>query len=141
MKTLRHRPLFSLSLSVLLLMQTLPALAQEAAEGSFDLRLEEALALQGTNLFFDESFQLASVTSHEARPETRFSRTSLASLSQDSERLEEINAQNNVASRTKEKGKFGRWVKKHWYVPVLAAAVIGVAVSDDGSDGPNDVED
>ena len=78
MKIFRHRALYSLCLSGLLLIQTLPTLAQEAAtaEGSFDLRLEEALALQGTNRFpglpaGSGSFQVASLTNDGARPEAR----------------------------------------------------------------------
>lgn len=36
---------------------------------------------------------------------------------------------------------FGRWLKKHWYVPVLVGVGLAVALSDDGSDGPGDIED
>jgi hypothetical protein len=35
---------------------------------------------------------------------------------------------------------FGKWIKKHWYVPVLAAVGVALAVQDDSSD-PNDPED
>ena len=38
-------------------------------------------------------------------------------------------------------GGFWRWIKKHWYVPLLAAAAVGYTVSDDGSDDPSDPED
>ena len=32
-------------------------------------------------------------------------------------------------------GGFGRWLKKRWYIPVLAAVVIGVTVADDDDAG------
>ena len=40
----------------------------------------------------------------------------------------------------KKKRRAGRWLKKHWYVPVLAAVALGVAL-DSGDDDRNEVED
>ncbi len=49
-------------------------------------------------------------------------------------------AEQHLADQAREGGGFGRWLKKYWYIPVLAAAAI-VVVADDGSDGPEDEED
>jgi hypothetical protein len=45
------------------------------------------------------------------------------------------------AAQGQSSGGFWRWIKKHWYVPVLAGLAVGYTVSDDGSDDPNDPED
>ena len=45
-----------------------------------------------------------------------------------------------AAEATPKRHGFGRWLKKHWYVPVLVGAAIGFAVSDD-SDDPNEIDD
>ena len=36
--------------------------------------------------------------------------------------------------KPEKKRGFGRWLKRHWYVPVLAAVVLGVALDDDDND-------
>lgn len=45
------------------------------------------------------------------------------------------------AQAAPKQGGVGRWLKKHWYVPVLVGAAIIVVTADDGSDGPDDIED
>ncbi len=50
----------------------------------------------------------------------------------------EVDRQSEAAGRKKGKG-FVRWLKKRWYVPVIAAVVLGVAFGDDG--GGDDAED
>ncbi len=35
-------------------------------------------------------------------------------------------------------GGFGRWMKKRWYIPVIAAVVIGVTIADDNDSGEED---
>ena len=39
------------------------------------------------------------------------------------------------------RGGFGRWLKRHWWVPVLGAAAIGYAVSESGGDDDRFGED
>lgn len=39
---------------------------------------------------------------------------------------------------TKSGGGFGRWLKKRWYIPVIAAVVIGVTIADDDDAGEED---
>lgn len=36
---------------------------------------------------------------------------------------------------SKSGGGFGRWLKRRWYIPVLAAVVIGVTIADDDDAG------
>ncbi len=140
--TTPSRRIFSLSLALLLF---LPALAI-AGDGSIDLNLEHALALQGATFKLDEfAAEAADVAGRDGAslagpPEAGLGQDGLARL-QDSPRVQEVAAEQYLADRARDgSGGFGRWMKKYWYVPVLAAAAI-VAVADDGSDGPEDEED
>ena len=42
---------------------------------------------------------------------------------------------------TPQRNGFGRWLKKHWWVPVLVAVAVGVAVSSDDDDGDSEEDD
>lgn len=148
MRTQRHQALISLSLGVLLIVPTGSIFGQEgeSSQTTVDLRLAKTLEFRNADQFEEtsmgvEPFQLARLDVAPSQSQG-LAGGSLAGLQQDSDRLEQVNAQNTLSDSAKpKKGRFGRWVKKHWYVPVLAAAVIGVAVTDDGADGPGDEED
>jgi hypothetical protein len=45
------------------------------------------------------------------------------------------------AAQGNSSGGFGRWLKRHWYVPVLAAAVVGLVVLDSDDDDAAGEED
>jgi hypothetical protein len=45
------------------------------------------------------------------------------------------------AAQGNSSGGFGRWLKRHWYVPVLAAAAVGLVVLDSDDDDAAGEED
>ena len=138
-----YKGVVSLALSLCFFVPTLSARAEEQAK--IDLRLEEALAFSGGMQPFGEAL----ATIHEAsdensavatRPQPRLGTTDRAPNGV-SYQTSEAEAEEELAERVKGEGGFGRWLKKRWYIPVLAAVAIGVAVGDDGSDSPEDEED
>lgn len=136
MSTPRHKQLCSLSLSLLLLLPAMPALAQSpAVEREFDLGLE-ALDLEAATLG-DESTAGAEpadrAASSDAAPTVRLAATELPSSPEISRQRADRTRLAEMA-KPKKRGGFGRWLKKHWYVPVLAAAAVGVSVSGGGDD-------
>ncbi len=134
MRTRGPKQLYCLALSALLFLPAVPALAEGE---SFELHLEEALALQGAGLLLDEIEAMDGSTELEPTPETNLTEVRLESLPETSARMAEQAAEDDMAAEAKPKG-FGRWLKKHWYVPVLVAVAIGVVVVDDDDDGEED---
>ena len=129
-----HRQLCSVALSLLLFLPAVPAVADgDSARGGFELHLEEALAFQGS------AFALAATADEtEATQETLYTDVEPRSLREVAMQVSAQEAGADPADQMKpEKKGFGRWLKKHWYVPVLAAVAIGVAIGDDDS-GDND---
>ena len=125
---------------MLLFLPAVPA----SAGGGIDLQLEQALALQGA------TFELGDVAGagdlapgagdrRSPAPESDLAPPDLSNL-EDSSRMHEVAAEKHLGDQARDGSGFGRWLKKYWYIPVLAAAAI-IAVSDDGSDGPEDEED
>ncbi len=141
MTTPSPRQLFSLALAALLI---LPAVPASAADGGIELHLEQALALQGATFTLDQvagdDFRLGQSAAGEAEAaEPAVEAPDLTSLG-DASRMHEVAAEVRLEQQVYRNWGFGRWLKKYWYIPVLAAGAI-VALSDDGSDGPDDVED
>ena len=141
------RQLFSLSLTLLLF---LPALPARAAGGDFELHLEQALTLQGADLPFgdraaDEGMELRTGEG-VAAPDADLAAAGRATAGRESlretssARLLKEAAKTDLAQQAN-RGGTGRWLKKHWYVPVIVAVAAGLALADDGSDGPEDEED
>ncbi len=54
--------------------------------------------------------------------------------------MHEVAAEKHLGDQARGNRGFGRWLKKYWYIPVLAAGAI-VALSSDDSDDPNEEED
>ncbi len=127
-----HRQLCSIALSLLLFLPAVPVYAggDSAAGGEFDLHLEEALAFQGS------TFGLEADDEGEATQET-YTDVGPRSVQEVSQQVSAQEAGPDPADQMRSKKGFGRWLKKHWYVPVLAAVAIGVAIGDDDS-GDND---
>ncbi len=145
MRTPTHRHLLSFSLMALLFLPALPAGAGDAGTtgGDFDLHLEEALALQGVSLPFSETVAKGSLDRAEGvatlhGEQTVARRENLRESS--SARIDRVAAERELAQEAN-RGGTGRWLKKHWYVPVIVAVAAGFALADDGSDGPKDEED
>lgn len=145
MTTPSPKQLFGLSLAVLLFLPTVPAIAAgTAGDGGIDLRLEQALALQGATFELGEvagdNFDLdPPVAGEAAATEPGVDEPDLTSL-RDTSRMHEVAAEKRLGDQARGNRGFGRWLKKYWYIPVLAAGA-AIALSDDGSDGPDDVED
>ncbi len=137
MRKSSHKTVFSLSLSMLLLLLPAAALAEE---GRINLHLKEALALPGAMIADEVETATGEATSVDAAPAASLDQDSITRVRDDYVNSEAA-VQEGGSSGSKKKGGFGRWLKKRWWVAALVAGAIGVAVSDDGSDGPDDVED
>lgn len=128
----------SLLLFVLLLLTPVSTVAGEAvaaeaataSEASFDLGLADAFA----------ELQLAAATTGPlaSRPAAEASgpkpATAPLTMKRDPATPPPEPQQSSAAPATRKKGGFGRWLKKHWYVPVLVGVAIGVVVADDNDD-------
>ena len=91
---------------------------------------EEALALQGADFMLagaasDDGLSSRLDSPADSRPTPELRRKSLeeVALQMRKKADEDVSQQPNA-------GGFGRWVKKHWYVPVIAAVAIGFVVAD-----------
>lgn len=150
MSTAGYRTLCSLSLAGLLLF--VPVMTATAAgplaataEGSFQLdraQMKEALSLEDFDLYSHEAAPAAGLTpevadlaaaneaARPAAPQDLFRRESgnFALLAQ---AVPQQTSAVQAAPATKDK-KSGSWLKRHWWVPVLAAAAVGVAVAGGG---------
>jgi hypothetical protein len=144
MSTTGYRGFCGLSLAVLLLCPLAPAGAWNLslADGYHGSYLEETSAAEGFGLQLEETFAAEGLGVQMVGQETPSSQFRLTAAL-DPEKLSQVAAQQEVAEQaTPKKGKTGRWLKKHWYVPVLAAIAIGVAVggSSDNDQGGEEEE-
>lgn len=127
-----------LTLALLLVVPVVPAAALEndPAAPAIDLQLEAALAAQGS------TFGLTGDLAVEPESSNAVAETDAAEISLSEMRAEAWAMQEDddpAAGMKTEKKGFGRWLKKHWYVPVLAAVALGVAL--DGGDDDKSGED
>ena len=124
-------------LAVLILALASAAGAGELAvgEGAFSLHLEETLAPVelGPEPATSEAAETGAVDS------SPLATLHVAALAVEVGATVAIEAQEGQAAPQR-KG-FGRWLKKHWYVPVLIGAAIGVSVSDSGDDDRSGEDD
>ena len=129
MTTPSPNKLFILSLAMLLFLPVVPASAGDSAGSTIDLRLEQALALKG------ETFELGEIAGdQEAVAEFDLEKSDLMSL-KDSPLVRQVAAEQHLADQARGNRGFGRWLKKHWYVPVLVAAAAVALSGDDGGVG------
>ena len=121
-----------LTLAALLLVPALPAGARDNAPGTaLQLDLRAALEAQGSDF----------ATALEVEPVGRDERTAGPEIRVSELRAEAWALDEGPADtpRPDQRG-FGRWLKKRWYVPVLAAVVLAVAL-DSGDDDASGEED
>ena len=125
-------------LGVLLLSLAATAGAAESvatSEQVFSLHLEETIE-------FGESLEAESSETPEpaavaTAPVANWNVAISAAELRGSEAVLEAQAEDRVTPRS---GGFGKWLKKRWYIPVIAAVLIGVVASDD-DDNDEDSED
>lgn len=140
-----RRALCGLSLAAVLLGLPVPALAgdlisaggasdpyrEETPAAGFDLRLAEVLAVEGPRLYPEGSVAADRPGGAPAgAPEIRLPGFGDPHPLAD-QAAEQVLA--DQATPQRKKG-VGRWLKKHWYVPVLAAIAVGVAIDQSGGD-------
>ena len=132
-----HKELCSLSVLVLLLWPVAPAGSQEVVltERGYDLQLENALAGKEYSYQLDRS---AENDTAQAIQVSYLRLTTIRNVWELSE--EEMQATPAERAEPKKKRKAGRWLKKHWYVPVLVGLLLGGAVLED-DDNDDDSED
>jgi hypothetical protein len=133
MQTPLIRRLSGLTLAVLLVVPAVPATAQQSAPAAakFELQLEAALEAQGSTFGF---------AIEPASKETDSAEISLSEMRAEAWTLQEGDDDPAAAMKPDKKRGFGRWLKKHWYVPVIAAVLVGVALGggDDDKSGEDD---
>lgn len=115
-------------LGILLLSLSTTAAAVETGAGSrdqaFNLELEQSIG-------FGEPLEAESAETIQPAAATWSVGISAAEL-RGSEVVVEAQAEANATPKS---GGFGRWLKKRWYIPVLAAVLIGVLAGDDDDNG------
>lgn len=95
------------------------------APASFSLELEQALA-EGSYPAIEEGEEEDATPAAELHPR----------LDPRGSVLERVRKEENLYQATpdpelpRKRGGFGRWLKKHWWVPVLVGVAAGVAISD-----------
>ena len=129
MHTTMIRRFSSLTLAALLLTPALPASAADAwARPDMQLDLEAALRAQ------ESTFGAAVETGPEATgAETASREIALSEVRAEAWALDE-GAEDPAGKVKPETRSLGRWLKKHWYVPLLAAVALGVALDSDDND-------
>ena len=129
-----RRPAFSLALVAMLLAVTSPVGSQSIDHGEkvLGLDLSEApkLELGAVGAPQSEAEPVQLVLLAEPSP------LELVEAFAASTEAVEAAAQEQA---TPKRSGFGRWLKKHWYVPVIVGVALGVALSSDDDD-PNDLE-
>lgn len=143
MTTRTHKRISVLLIAALLLAAALPAVAQEArgsdsTGGEIRLHLAEALSFEpipGLDSLPGETGTAESVTPPRAPLSDLGQTTAWGSW----RALQQAEAMEEEAA-PKKRGA-GRWLKKHWYVPVLAAAAVGALTIDSGDDDSSGEDD
>jgi hypothetical protein len=114
------------------------------AVGEVRLNLEKTLTLamtfQGGDSYPDG---LAAAVAPRTGPLPDLSRATApawSSLRGSGTTLQQQTQEAEAQAAPKKRG-FGRWLKKHWYVPVLVAGAIGVAVDSGGDDDSTGEDD
>ena len=127
----RPRTLVGLSLCVLLVSPNLVSAAELAPSDGIILRLEGALS--GTELIQtdtrDELPRAKPMAQLDPKPTTD---RALAAKPEGSI----VWFEPQLETRASHRG----WFKKRWYIPVLVGLAAGIALLDDGSDDPADVD-
>ena len=133
--TTRRNRLMGLALSCAVLLATSPVAAGEIAltPRDFRLHLAEAYLGQQTDSTSPASDSLQADTA--STPSVSFALEPLTSQAYLAEAAAEAQAERGAMPQ---RSGFGRWLKKHWWVPVLVAAAVGFAVSDDDDQGEDD---
>ena len=125
--------------AAVLAMLLIPAMAlpaeQPAPVAGFQLDLRAALEARHSTSALAPAPEAAARKSDSVAVEISPSELRAAAWS-----LDEAEGDPGEASAPEKKKGFGRWLKKRWYVPLLAAAAIGVAV-DSGGDNDASGED
>ena len=107
------------------------AAGDEAVEESFRLHLDEAIEV---------GVLTAEPLATGERNESALNLSDLSAIGSVVEfgaSAASLEAQQDTQASSK-KGGFGRWLKKHWYVPVLVGALVGATALDDDNDGEED---
>ena len=132
--TPRRNRTIGLALSFAVLLATSPVAAGEIAPTPGDLRLhlEEAYLSQ-------QPESTSAADSLEAdTPSTPSVSFALEPLTRDAHLAEAAAEAQAERGAMPQRSGFGRWLKKRWWVPVLVAVAVGLAVSDDDDQGEDD---
>ncbi len=130
----KYRKLLAVPLVAMLQLSAITAVAGEVTTGeALSLHLEDAVLVEGP------VYQTDFPEVVERQPAPAVGLTELRLLVESDAYLMSQDASDPAS--TQEKKGVGRWLKKHWYVPVLAAIVLGVVLTDDDDDKGEEDDD
>ncbi len=132
-----YKRICGMLLAVLLVVSAVPAGAEDiwTTKNEFDLQLDGALNGESFELFSNAPSPGSADTARQAES----SGLNLAQRQSVSEIGKQALMQSSGTQGAPKKKGTGRWLKKHWYVPVLAAVALGVGL--EVGDGKDDVDD
>ena len=119
---------YGYGLALLALLVPVAAGGEEAVEESFRLHLDEAIEV---GVLAAEPLATAERNHSELNLSDLGAIGSVAEFAGSAAAVE---AQQEAQASSK-MGGFGRWLKKHWYVPVLVGVLVGATALDDDNDG------
>lgn len=142
MNASRSKKFFTLALSAVFLLSAVPAAVagSSASAQEFDLQLGKALSdLDDDPSTLDLDHE-ALATADEAQPPLQVAMLSTSAVNELLTSNQAVAAQSSGGGSSS--GKKGSWLKRKWWIPVLAAVAVGVAVGGgDGDDNLDDEED
>jgi hypothetical protein len=144
MNTSRGKKLFTLALLALFLWPAVPAVAGEIASQAqpeeFDLHLDKALSRLDDELSGIDLGPALSAGENVTEEPVQIATLSSTAVSDVWRSSQAVAVQSSGSSDPGKKRSF--WKKKKWWIPVVAAVALGVALgSDDGDDSIDDGED
>ena len=123
---------------VLLVVSAVPAGAETLWTTRNDFDLQLAAAQNDETFGFDAS--AAKLAADEIAQQIEVNRLNLVQRQRVSEIGQQVLMQSSGNQGAPSKKGKGRWLKRHWYIPVLAAVALGAAF-EVGGDDKDDVDD
>ncbi len=138
MNASRSKRLFTLALSAVFVLSAIPAAAAGSSTAQeFDLQLDKALSGLDDDLSTLDTDSAAMAVADEARAPVQVAMLSTTAVNELLTSNQSVAAQSSGGGSSS--GKKGSWLKRKWWIPVLAAVAVGVAVG--GGDGDDTLDD
>ncbi|MCP4205108.1 MAG: hypothetical protein GY769_24630 [bacterium] len=139
MNASRSKRFFTLALAAAFVLSAVPAAAagSSASAQQFDLQLDKALSGLDDDLSILDLDYEALAAAHKAQEPVQVAMLSTTAVNELLTSSQAVAAQSSGGGSSS--GKKGSWLKRKWWIPVLAAVAVGVAVG--GGDGDDNIDD